>query len=126
MISAKFKLIRKKLRKKQRQMAQLLGVSESAVHAYEQGRRAIPPAVERQLYFLVMLSNRSDPPLPPCWEIRNCPVNHRAQCPAWQFNRGDLCWFINGTLCNGSDQGSWQAKMSTCCKCPVFAARVVI
>ena len=106
-------------------MAQLLGVSIAAVHTYEQGSRTIPPAVERHLYFLVMCANHSET-LPPCWEIRNCQVDRRAQCPAWQLNSGGLCWFINGTLCDGSDQGSWEAKMGICRRCPVFTLRIVI
>ena len=47
-----FKSFREKLKKTQRQMAQLLGVSLKAVHSYEQGWRSIPAYVERQVYFL--------------------------------------------------------------------------
>jgi hypothetical protein len=31
-----------------------------------------------------------------------------------------LCWFINGTVCHGKIQGSWQKKMNLCRKCEVF------
>lgn len=124
MDNAEFRLIRKKLRKTQWQMSRLLGVSLKAVHSYEQGWRAIPPAVERHLYFLVMRSNRSEP-LPPCWEIRNCPSDKRAKCPAWEFSSGDVCWLINGTFCNGSDQGNWETKIRICRACTVFRSHVV-
>jgi transcriptional regulator with XRE-family HTH domain len=53
MDSQEFKRLRKKLGKNQRQMAQLLAVSLKAVHSYEQGWRTVPPAVARQVYFLV-------------------------------------------------------------------------
>jgi hypothetical protein len=120
-----FKRIRKKLTKTQKQIAQLLGVSLKAVHSYEQGWRVVPPAVERHLYKLVSLR-----PLVcdsrPCWEIKDCPSMHRTQCPAAEFKRGDLCWFINGSICAGTDQGSWEAKMSICRTCPVFISQVDI
>lgn len=120
-----FRLIRKKLHKTQKQMAQLLGVSLKAVHSYEQGWRVVPPAVERHIFFLV---SRALPPgpLPPCWELRDCPPDRRAECPASQLNCGDICWLVNGTLCNGSDQGSWESKMSTCRECPVFKSHVTL
>ena len=53
MDSAEFKHFRKKLKKTQRQMAQLLGTSIKAVHSYEQDWRSIPPHVERQMFFLI-------------------------------------------------------------------------
>lgn len=49
MDKAEFKLLRKKLNKTQKQMAQLLGVSIKAIHSYEQGWRTVPGAVERQV-----------------------------------------------------------------------------
>ena len=122
---SEFKRIRKRLNKTQKQMAQLLGVSLKAVHSYEQGWRVIPPAVERHLYFLVSLPalarNRR-----PCWEIKNCPPDHRRQCPAAEFYNGNMCWVVNGSFCSGADQGSWKAKMAICRTCPVFTAQVDI
>jgi len=124
MDKTEFRLIRKKLGRTQKQIAQLLGVSLKAVHSYEQGWRVVPPAVERQLFFL---SAHANPPAPLalCWDVQNCPPERRAECPAWQFNCGDLCWLVNGTLCGGSDQGTWENKMSSCRKCRVFTSRVM-
>jgi hypothetical protein len=31
---------------------------------------------------------------------------------------------VNGTICNGSDQGSWEGKMAVCRACPVFRAHI--
>ena len=42
MQSEEFVLIRKKLNKTQRELAELLGVSIKAVHSYEQGWRTVP------------------------------------------------------------------------------------
>jgi hypothetical protein len=122
---SEFKRIRKKFSKTQKQMAQLLGVSLKAVHSYEQGWRVVPPAVERHLYLLVSLQGVTGDRRP-CWEIKDCPPIRRTQCPAAEFNRGDMCWVVNGSLCAGSDQGSWEAKMTICRTCPVFASQVNI
>jgi hypothetical protein len=123
MDSSEFKRVRKRLEKTQKEMAHLLGVSLKAVHSYEQGWRVIPPAVERQLYFLLSRSgatgNRK-----PCWEIRNCPPDDRGNCPAAEFNSGDLCWFVNGTVCNGAIQVTWRDKMNICRSCAVFTSQV--
>jgi hypothetical protein len=123
MDKTEFRLVRKKLHRTQKQMAQLLGVSLKAIHSYEQGWRTVPPAVERHMFFLASLARPTDP-MPPCWDVKSCLPEHRAACPASQLNRGDICWLVNGTLCNGSDQGSWESKMNTCRSCPVFASRI--
>lgn len=120
-----FKRLRKKLSKTQKQMAQLLGVSLKAVHSYEQGWRVVPPAVERHLYFLMsrmipVETRRS------CWESKDCPPDRKAQCPAFEFNCGSMCWLVNGTLCEGSDQGSWEEKMTICRNCSVFRSQIPI
>ena len=115
-----FSAIRKKLNKTQKQMAQLLGVSIKAVHSYEQGWRTVPPAVERQMFFLVSRSNADGKPKTNCWEARNCPEEVKMGCPAWEFHSGDLCWFINGTVCHGSTHKTWKEKMALCRKCNVF------
>jgi len=121
MESNKFKNIRARLNKTQKEIAQLLGVSIKAIHSYEQGWRKIPHHVERQLLFLLSrtilnndcLSNK-------CWEILNCPDKKLKKCPAWEFKSGDLCWFINGTQCNGTTHRSWEDKMKECLTCKVF------
>jgi len=58
----------------------------------------------------------------PCWDIRKCSPLLRKICPAFEFNSGNLCWFINGTLGRGQAQQSWGKKMKICRKCEVFIA----
>ena len=115
-----FSAYRKKLNKTQKQMAQLLGTSIKAIHSYEQGWRNVPVHVERQLYFLLTRKLFADKGTKPCWETRTCPQEQREQCPAWEFSSGDLCWFINGTICDGTVHDSWTEKMKQCCTCDVF------
>jgi len=115
-----FKSFRKKLNKTQKEMAQLLGTSLKAIHSYEQGWRTIPPAVERQTYFLVSRKHGSQNGNKPCWKIKNCAPDQKKQCPAWEFKSGNLCWFINGTICDGQIHSTWNEKMKTCRSCDVF------
>lgn len=116
-----FKTIRSKLEKTQKELAQLLGVSIKAVHSYEQGWRRIPHHVERQLLFLLARKGSGNgKALNKCWDIMNCPDTVQENCPASEFNSGDLCWFINGTKCNGNTSDSWEEKMESCRKCKVF------
>lgn len=117
-----FSAFRKKLGKTQKQMAQLLGTSIKAIHSYEQGWRTIPVHVERQLYFLLTRKSCGSDGVKPCWDTRACPQEHREQCPAWEFSSGDLCWFINGTICDGTVHDSWREKMKLCRTCDVFKA----
>lgn len=121
MESIDFKDIRAKLKKTQKELAQLLGVSIKAIHSYEQGWRKIPHHVERQLLFLLsrtILKNGNNSKK--CWDIIKCLDKKRENCPAWEFNAGDLCWFINGTTCNGQAHNSWADKMEECKTCKVF------
>lgn len=110
------------LGKTQKQLAELLGVSLRTLHSYEQGWRDIPAHAERQILFL--LSRRrvegSTPPKP-CWVIKKCPTTRKHECPAWEFQAGRLCWFINGTICECSAQKDWDAKMAICRQCPVLS-----
>ncbi len=117
-----FSALRKKLEKTQKQMAQLLGTSIKAIHSYEQGWRTIPVHVERQLYFLITRKFFGNSDVQPCWDTRSCPQEQREQCPAWEFSTGDLCWFINGTICDGTVHDSWKEKMKLCHTCDVFKA----
>lgn len=121
MDSKEFIHLRKKLSKTQKQMAQLLGTSIKAIHSYEQAWRSIPSYVERQMYFLVSRTDAFRKNRKPCWAVKKCSPKQRKQCPAWEFRAGDLCWFINGTVCEGKVQASWQDKMKICRTCEVFA-----
>jgi DNA-binding XRE family transcriptional regulator len=112
--------IRRYLEKTQSQMGQLLGVSPKAIQSFEQGWRNIPVHIERQVLFL--LASKKSPPSKerPCWVIRKCQMEIRPNCPAWEFQVGNLCWFINGTICQGRTQENWQKKMTICRNCKVF------
>lgn len=120
MTKTEFKSYRTKLNKTQKQIAQLLGTSLKAIHSYEQGWRTIPPAVERQIYFLVSRINKTGKRGNACWKVKNCPPDRKKQCPAWEFKSGDLCWFINGTICDGKVHKDWNKKMKVCRSCEVF------
>lgn len=122
MKATEFQLIRQKLLKTQKQMSELLGISLKAVQSFEQGWRIIPPYVERQALFLLALKMETQEQLGPCWEIRRCPPKVREICPAWEFKSGHLCWFINGTVCQGIPRGRWSEKMVLCRKCEVFVS----
>lgn len=111
------------LGKTQKQMGELLGSSLKAVQSFEQGWREIPPHVERQLLFFIAIKNskkRSTPSV--CWEIKNCPSEQKTNCPTWEFQIGHLCWFLNGTICEGKVQKNWHQKMKLCRKCAYFKA----
>jgi hypothetical protein len=120
MDNKEFSYIRKKLNKTQKQMAQLLGTSVKAVHSYEQGWRTVPPYVERQIFFLISRMRGGKKAQKPCWIIKRCPNEIKKQCPAWEFKAGRLCWFINGTICEGNVHKNWKEKMEICRKCEVL------
>jgi DNA-binding XRE family transcriptional regulator len=115
-----FSGIRGRLGKTQTQMAQLLGSSLGAIQSFEQGLRKVPVHVERQALFLLATMRSHQSKIRPCWAIKKCSLMARRNCPAWEFQIGHLCWFINGTICNGEVQESWQEKMKMCRQCEVF------
>jgi hypothetical protein len=120
MNSKEFIYFRKKLNKTQKQMAQLLGTSLKAIHSYEQGWRSVPPSAERQMFFLVSRIAENRKRRKACWAIKKCSPDQKANCPAWEFKAGNLCWFINGTICEGFVQKNWKEKMKICRSCEVF------
>jgi DNA-binding XRE family transcriptional regulator len=115
-----FSRIRRDLGKTQKQTAELLGTSLKAVQSFEQGWRNIPVHIERQVLFLFAQKKAQEREHAPCWAIESCPMETRQKCPAWEFKCGNLCWFINGTICHGEVQASWRKKMEECRKCEVF------
>jgi DNA-binding XRE family transcriptional regulator len=117
---AQFAEIRGHLGKTQSQIAQILGVSTKAIQSFEQGWRIIPLHVERQILLLFALKSQGSKSARPCWLTKRCPAEKRQNCPAWQFDAGNLCWFINGTVCEGVPQGSWKKKMKVCRECEVY------
>ena len=115
-----FTSIRHNFDKTQKQMAELLGISLRSVQSFEQGWRKIPTNIERQILYLVFMKDAKRATLKPCWEIEACPLDKREKCPAWEFKTGYLCWFINGTICQGKAHRNWDEKMKFCRECPVF------
>lgn len=115
-----FRDFRLKLGKTQKQLAQLLGVSVKAIHSYEQGWRSIPAAAERQMFFLLTHKKENKPHLRNCWVVKKCPSKRKNACPAWDFQAGKMCWFVNGTMCGGEVQRDWKEKMSICRACEVL------
>ncbi len=115
-----FSQIRHYLGKTQNELARLVCVSPKGIQSFEQGWRDIPASVERQLLFLLSLKRAKDETIRPCWEIRNCPGEHREKCAAWEFQAGHCCWFVNGTFCQGKVQDSWTKKIQLCRKCEVY------
>ena len=122
MDSERFLQARKNLGKTQKQQAELLGTSLKAVHSYEQGWRAVPGHVERQVYFLVSRTRGSHKGRKSCWVIKKCPPDRKKQCPAWEFQAGRLCWFVNGTICEGAVHKDWHEKMKICRTCEVLSS----
>ena len=124
MDSKEFSFLRQRLQKTQRQMADLLGTSLKAVQSFEQGWRKVPVHIERQALFLMSNQKGIARKSSPCWDIRGCSTKNREACPAWEFNLGHLCWFVNGTFCRGEIQESWPQKMKMCRACEVFVQTV--
>ena len=121
MDSTEFIYFREKLNKTQKQMAQLQGAALRTIQSYEQGRRSVPPHVERLIFFLVSRIPENRGRRKPCWAVKKCSPEQKAKCPAWEFKVGDLCWFINGTICEGEAQKNWKEKMRICRSCDVFS-----
>ncbi len=120
MESKDFSLIRHYLGKTRMQLSILLCISPKSIESFEQGCRKIPTGVERQLLFLLSLKKIRNESVKPCWEILNCSTEWRENCVAWELKTGYLCWFINGTFCQGKIQESWDSKMRLCRQCDVF------
>lgn len=117
MKAKEFARCRKVLGKTQKQISHLLGTSIKAIHSYEQGWRTVPGHAERQMLFLLAkkMGLRQK-----CWKVKSCPPDRRKLCPAFEFNAGELCWFINGTICDCREQNNWQDKITICRQCAVF------
>lgn len=115
-----FKKYRALLNKTQKQISELLGISLKAIHSYEQGWRTVPVHVERQVYFLLSRLAKKNKAAKACWIVKKCSREQKQSCPAWEFSSGDLCWFINGTVCEGTVQKDWKDKMKICRSCEVL------
>jgi len=113
-------IIRNYLGKTASEMAQLLGTSRNALWSFENGWRHIPVHVQRHALFLLTMKMRENGKSGVCWDVKKCPVEGRKKCPAWEFQCGDLCWFINGAICQGGMQKNWDKKMKICRECEVL------
>jgi len=102
------------------EFAILLGISLKAVCSYEQGWRTIPGYVERQLIFLLSRKRKSLGGSKNCWDLKDCPEEKKEKCPAREFDSGEFCWFINGTICECSAQKNWHEKILICKNCIVM------
>ena len=120
MDNKEFKKWREKLKKTRKEITELLGVSLKDVQGYEQGWQNIPAHVERLIYFHLSRRDGNQIRRKPCWVIKKCPSKIKKQCPAWEFQAGDLCWFVNGTICCGDDRKYWEEKMKFCRSCEVL------
>jgi len=116
--------IRTHLGKTQKQLALLLGISLKAIKSFEQGWRNIPAYIERQVLFLLAAGEALNKKNKPCWVIKKCPLPIRRNCPAWELQVGQICWFINGTICEGKERKDWAEKMKICRKCKVFKSMI--
>ena len=114
------KSIRRVLGKSQSEMADVLGISVRAVQSYEQGWRPMPCRVQQLSALLIYLNwRRSGGKAKPCWKIKDCEPERRAECAASQYKAGDLCWLITGTRC-GDDTDNSETKMRMCSECKVL------
>jgi len=112
--------MRARLKRTQKEIAELLGISLKAVESYEQGWRRIPANIERILYFLLFkmnqnLFNRGDR----CWLDKKCPSAIRANCPTWITREGLYCWFLTGKMCRAEKKGR-PVKGLSCRGCTFF------
>jgi DNA-binding XRE family transcriptional regulator len=123
MTPVEFTSARKQLKKTQREMAGMLGISLKAVHSYEQGWRVIPGHVERQVLFLLGCVTKGSRKGPQCWTLNKCPPSRKRNCPAWELRCGRLCWMVNGRYCQGTLMNSWKEKMAICRNCVVMKGR---
>ena len=126
MDNKEFSKIRHELKLTQKGLSQVLCVSPKTIQSFEQGWRNVPVYVEREMLLLLALKdfrNRDRIPTA-CWEMKNCPDEWKVNCSAWEFKVGNLCWFINGTFCNGKTRDNWKKKMEICRKCEVFQSLV--
>ena len=120
MDNKEFKTWREKLKKTQKEIAELLSLSLKDVQDYEQGLQNIPAHVERLIYFHLSRRDGNQIRRKPCWVIKNCPPKIREQCPAWEFNAADICWFVSRTICCSDDRKEWEEKIKFCRSCEVL------
>lgn len=101
------------------EVAAFLGVSKKAVESYEQGWRAIPDRVWKQL--ITTAAVQLGYPLErhrPCHELTHCPEASRAACFSYQQMRGRFCWMTAANSCRRAHPGRGRGTLA-CLDCPV-------
>jgi DNA-binding XRE family transcriptional regulator len=111
--------IRAVLGRTQAELATALGVSAKAIQSYEQGWREAPVRFMIQLLLLLSIHRRQPLDDTPCWELKHCPREVRAECPAFTLGHGQFCWFI-GAKARPPDPHTEGARMLACMNCPVI------
>ena len=115
------KSIRHTLEKSQPQLARMLGISTRALQSYEQGWRNTPAHVLKLAGVLLTLKRRKDDgPRKPCWDIRGCAPEDRADCPVYELRAPEFCWLIGGVRCTPQDNRSWEEALRNSATCPVM------
>ena len=115
-----FKKVRKILRKTQKEMAALLGLSRKTVESYEQGLRNIPGNIGRIVYFLLFKLNMDKiAKAELCWKKKKCPPKIRENCVAWLAKEGFFCWFITGRVC-AAEKLLGESRSDSCFECSFF------
>jgi hypothetical protein len=122
MDKVEFRNFRKKIGKTQKQLSGLLGMSLKTIHSYEQGWRTIPSHIERKLYFLHVHKRGRKMNTTPCWEQKECSC--KEQCPAWEFQSGNLCWYLCDTLCECSMNTAGKSKLDICKSCDILSSLI--
>ena len=57
----------------------------------------------------------------PCWEMHECPVSLRDECPAYIYRfSGYPCWEIEGTLCKLNTKDGTTSFIDRCYNCNVY------
>ena len=124
MTKKEFSRIRKTLKKTQKEIAILLGISQKAVESYEQGLRNIPRNIERIMYFLLFKLNMDKLGKGElCWEEKGCSIEIRRNCVAWIADEGFFCWFLTGKTCLGQKMAS-ATDSQNCFDCNFFQEKL--
>ncbi len=120
MLKEDFKEVRKILKKTQKEMAALLGISRKTVESYEQGLRNIPGNMGRIVYFLLFKLNMGKIARGElCWKKKKCPLKIRENCIAWLAKEGFFCWFITGRVC-ALEKLLGESSSDSCFECSFF------
>jgi len=57
-----------------------------------------------------------------CWDFKECEMS--GNCPAYPHG-GRVCYAVNGTKCDGKDQGLYHQKIKGCRACTFYKALLI-